>query len=361
MNRTLRLSYIDTAKCIAIFCIVMGHTTWTAREFLYSFHVQMFFICTGFVFIPKYGSIKEYLHNGLPNLIRRIYIPYILLILIFNLQLTPENLPWILWGSDQTVMHGKQFSFMWFLPTYFSAVLIWNFLFVFLSKFRNLKYTLPITVLFFGVLSCLSHNNANLSIDLFGKTFFLTGYEENPPPNFHYIGFPMNINVAGTAIVFIYVGIILRKVFDYLKLPENKKMSLTGLFLFGIIGFVCFKFNNTYFKPNEMYPYTIALSNGAYGNYPLFLSTSISISISLICLSCIIDSQMLAKIGRDTFGIYAMHPFVRSLIVFMIGGYGDFMFTVYGGVVMFVATLLFLPFVKRWFPFVIGERPIVKH
>lgn len=356
MRNSRRLSYIDTAKCIAIFCIVMGHTHWMAREFLYSFHVQMFFILVGFVFTQKHNSIREYLQIGLPKLIKRIYIPYILLILIFNVQLNAENLPWILWGSDQTVMHGKQFSFMWFLPTYFSAVLIWNILTILLSKYKYPQYTMFIIVTLLGIFSCLTKNNSDLSIELFNRRFYLTGYQQVAPPYCSYIGFPMNLNVAGTAIVFIYSGTLLCKVFEYLKIVQRRNAAIAGILVFGTIGVFSYIINATYYKPVESYPWIIGMSFGSYGNYVLFLLSAIATSISTICLATLIDCILLAKIGKNTFGIYSLHPFVRNIIVFLLGGSSiSIMYSWIGGIIMFAGTLLFLPFVKRWFPFVIGE------
>lgn len=165
----------------------------------------------------------------------------------------------------------------------------------------------------------------------------------------------MNVNVAFTAIVFLYIGTLLRRVFDHIRIAGRPVVLLACLFFFMTLGVVCFYLNSTFFKPYDIHPHIIAMSWGAYGHYVLFLLTSVAVSISLICLAAMIDCKPFAWVGRNTFGIYSMHPFVRNVIMFILGGYGSFMFTAAGGLIMFLATLAFLPFVKKWFPFIIGE------
>lgn len=62
----MRLSYVDTAKALAIFFVIVGHSCMDGilAETLYSFHVQLFFICYGFVFTNKYNSAKEFVRRG---------------------------------------------------------------------------------------------------------------------------------------------------------------------------------------------------------------------------------------------------------------------------------------------------------
>lgn len=67
----MRLSYIDTAKLLAVFFVIIGHSCMDGllAEFLYSFHVQLFFICYGFVYRNKFCSIKEFTKTGGVNML----------------------------------------------------------------------------------------------------------------------------------------------------------------------------------------------------------------------------------------------------------------------------------------------------
>lgn len=61
----MRITQADTAKLLAIYFVIMGHIGVSEIfPYLYSFHVQMFFIISGFCFSCKYSSISEYLKLG---------------------------------------------------------------------------------------------------------------------------------------------------------------------------------------------------------------------------------------------------------------------------------------------------------
>lgn len=55
MKDSARLTYIDTAKFIAIFFIMIGHSNLetTLSRFLFSFHVPLFFVLYGLVYERK--------------------------------------------------------------------------------------------------------------------------------------------------------------------------------------------------------------------------------------------------------------------------------------------------------------------
>lgn len=66
---TNRLTYVDTAKLIAIFLVILGHTKLISSPlftYLYSFHVPLFFMLFGFVlynvenqsFVMVWGGVK---------------------------------------------------------------------------------------------------------------------------------------------------------------------------------------------------------------------------------------------------------------------------------------------------------------
>lgn len=60
MDNTKRIDWIDVAKGVGIFLMVMGHTSMpdAVNRWIYSFHMPLFFLLSGLVFNPdKY-------HNG---------------------------------------------------------------------------------------------------------------------------------------------------------------------------------------------------------------------------------------------------------------------------------------------------------
>lgn len=53
MEKKQRLDYIDAAKAIAIILVIIGHCYWVGavprlRNIIYSFHMPLFFVVSGF-------------------------------------------------------------------------------------------------------------------------------------------------------------------------------------------------------------------------------------------------------------------------------------------------------------------------
>lgn len=59
MDEKKRLVFVDVAKAIAIFLVVLGHvvsSNTTTKLVLYSFHMPLFFILSGFFFSMNGGG-----------------------------------------------------------------------------------------------------------------------------------------------------------------------------------------------------------------------------------------------------------------------------------------------------------------
>lgn len=64
---SFRLSYVDTAKFLAIFFVIISHSCMKSNicYFLFAFHVQLFFMLYGYVHkIKSEQSIMMYLMGG---------------------------------------------------------------------------------------------------------------------------------------------------------------------------------------------------------------------------------------------------------------------------------------------------------
>jgi uncharacterized membrane protein YcfT len=57
-----RLQYVDTAKCIGIFLMILGHTVGTAMpivsRIIYAFHMPLFFLLSGYV-AQRFGFVER--------------------------------------------------------------------------------------------------------------------------------------------------------------------------------------------------------------------------------------------------------------------------------------------------------------
>lgn len=62
----MRISQIDSAKFIAIFFVIVSHSSLSSAvaPFLFAFHVQLFFICYGYVCKDRNLSVSNYILGG---------------------------------------------------------------------------------------------------------------------------------------------------------------------------------------------------------------------------------------------------------------------------------------------------------
>lgn len=89
----MRLTQIDTAKFLAVFFVIISHCCMhnILGEFLFSFHVQLFFIAFGYVFKQKYENVKDIKWG---RQINRLIIPYINTWSTFVFTLCHSNILW---------------------------------------------------------------------------------------------------------------------------------------------------------------------------------------------------------------------------------------------------------------------------
>lgn len=285
MNK--RISYIDIARAFAILFIVLGHTLVHSEhcsaifKFLYSFHVVMFFILSGYTFkIKDNQSFFEFLKNK----IIRIMIPYFIWSLLFLI-------PYILFGSNVSndldinstfdlkqllfnIIYGigsesalKQNSSLWFLPALFSMEVIYYYIIRFVDK--NNKFRVPV---------------------LIGS--IVVGYASSYLIHFY---MPWGINTVLNLGCFFLLGYLIKnsKIDDFIS-------NLYYTIVFIIIGCVACYFNNT-----------VQCIDYEYGNYSLALLSGFCLSMVFINISKYINSnKVLEYIGRNTMGILIFHKLI---------------------------------------------------
>ena len=80
MNKTARITWIDTAKFIGIFCIYLGHfgnSAGRSYPFVFIFHVPLFFFLSGYleyIFCTKKNSTKPFITYTV-KCIKKILLP----------------------------------------------------------------------------------------------------------------------------------------------------------------------------------------------------------------------------------------------------------------------------------------------
>lgn len=163
-----RLEYVDTAKTVAMFLIVSGHTQLYTPicKWIYTLHVPLFFFISGFLF--------SYAHNPhfkpfLRKRTRQIIIPYaainIVTYLIWlavgrHLTHTPESASAEWWqpllcsamGLGRGMVHDMA---LWFLPSLFCIEIICHVLFR--DKNHGVAALIAVSAAAFGMAACRWH------------------------------------------------------------------------------------------------------------------------------------------------------------------------------------------------------------
>lgn len=340
----MRLTQIDTAKFLAVFFVIISHCCMhnILGEFLFSFHVQLFFIAFGYVFKQKYENVKDIKWG---RQINRLIIPYILLALILGQPLSLHYVIQIFYGNTVNIGGVEH---LWFLPCFFMSMVLFTYLYMFFAK-KHWLY-LCITVMMFGVVSSILDYDHNICFSMGNKIFHLTGSGMNSKSDY-YIGFPFVFNAALTGVVLMYIGNILRKIFDYFNVLKCKLKAVSLCLLAFGIGVITFAINQKNLD-NGFDCHLVTPSFAIYGNYLLFILTSTLLSIATICLSVLLDCKLTSKLGKETMVIYAFHPF-------FIGVFGFYGLSIFHGLISSVLVLfitcLMIPALKKYAPNVIGE------
>ena len=140
----LRINYLDIAKAIAIFLVILGHSTssseWTMlRKILYSFHMPLFFAVSG-VFVRTHVSSgygwdhwKDFLVRNLKQLV----FPYFAMAIIYS-GILHLAIPEILYGSWQMLKQAETLTSLWFLVCLFCARIMMELVLMSSKKFREL-------------------------------------------------------------------------------------------------------------------------------------------------------------------------------------------------------------------------------
>ena len=184
-----RIEWIDVSKGITIILMMIGHYVpygSQVRNFIFAFHMPLFFILSGYTF--KFLNIKkEMLEKNKIEIIRFLFPAFLLTIvgqLTIKLLWNWQNLSWrdsfllalkrITWGNgvdyDWKGVHFYALGMPWFLITLIAAKLICNYL-------GKDKLNLALILTLFGVfIGSQIQIIWNLDLILVALTYIYTGY-----------------------------------------------------------------------------------------------------------------------------------------------------------------------------------------
>lgn len=275
MDQPYRILYIDFVKGVAIFLMVLCHAGLqnSFTQWIYSFHMPLFFIVSGFLVGDSYKPIIPYIKRKSKQLL----IPYILfaLILCFG---HDSYFDWvgIIYGSRNSLNASISFTPLWFLPCFYFSTIINNAINLITRKW--IKVIIPVLIGCIGFI--MSINN----------------------PLFW--GYPFSINIACVGIALMFIGKTVG------KLLINRVLFGGGLLIVGtILSFYNLPQSLTIDNPH------VEMSVGSFGNPLLFLIVAISITVGLLSISKGLikdNSQMrlirpILWIGENSIPVLCLH------------------------------------------------------
>ena len=295
MSRTIqkssRLLWADILKFWGIFAIVLGHTlsNGAVNQYLYSFHVPLFFFAIGLYFKPTETSFGRFFAKKALSLL----VPYlafaVISILIFSVlgQLVSSSL-----GSDATdfslrsnllemlIGQCRANRPLWFLPCMFAFYIPCLGLTKCTKKLAKPFKIVIFAVVIAGSIALCMLNSYALKIDaLFWK-----------------------VDVAIIMLCFFAVAVLVKPL---LAQQITLLVSFVLAVLFLLIGGVL-AFQNS----------TVGYLSNSYGNVWIFYSSSICTILGFSYLSIVISrlniqiiNKILTYVGQRTLPILLMHKF----------------------------------------------------
>ncbi len=333
-----RLTYLDSAKGIGIILIILGHVLPSnnyIRNWIYSFHVPLFFIISGMLLSYKSSWIYKDKKSIIKNKAKQILYPYatfsMLAIFIMFLQ---EVIRLLLFNNASfapilvnvifTVFLDGYMS-LWFLPALFLAELM--FIFIYRSKLN--KPLILIALVIMEILGCsIVQNNLN-----------------------SYIFLLLNIITrAGIGTCFIFVGFYIFKYINYIK----SKVLYIAIVIYGLINLLTSQMN-----------LPIDLHYSELGNPILYFASSIfgSLFVIITCKYIFGKSKLMQFFGKNSLIIMATHlPLpVLTLLSILINeiNISESLHVLFVFVSIIIVEFFIIHFINSYAPFMTKYRSVL--
>lgn len=299
----IRNRVIDNVKGFGIILVVLGHCMIfenPINRVIYSFHMPIFFICSGYVYNIKYSSMqKEFIKKKLKMLYDYFLIPIIIFLILsplffkfgfYNQSFT--NLNNYLSISGLITYFIKSLIYLedlppliaqvWFIRTLFIDIILFNFLNR-LMKNNILKKQLIISIILLVICSIL-------------KYFKIEGLWLNL-----FISYPL-----------IYFGYLLKKLNIINRLSNVLKPRVLNCLISFIVFLLMFLFSVLY-SNNIVDFFTTRIDSLFYFTFMLFGGL-----LATYLISYTYGGKLLEFFGKNSIKILIIHGFIlRSITLFL--------------------------------------------
>ncbi len=277
-----RLEYVDTAKFLVMFLVILCHTAGRGNliHASYTFHLPVFFVLNGITLRVKEGeTFGNYLERKLKSYLIPIFCLGILSafvdIIMSYMGTNPLTIKHV--GSMFIqLMEQKRVYPLWFV----GALLFSDIFFYFVVKFSKNKI-IPLTLIGFLF----------LGVAIFCNTYY----------RYRYV---WNIDVSLFGVFFVFVGYA----FSHEKLEKIKTFLLKKRWISLIFG-VLLMFVGQILGEYNFYKFNLFLDMWSmnYSKYYLAIPCAVLSSLGVVLISNAVTNKFLGVLGKTTIVLLAFH------------------------------------------------------
>ena len=270
-----RKTYIDYMRAFAILLVIAGHANAfndPVKNWIYSFHMPLFFIISGLTLSEKKLSLKI-----VEKKVRVLLVPYIVWGLLYS-SLTPGNVVKICYGSYRSIASAGSLTSLWFLPTMFIAYFISQILIKIRKSVLRLLFVMGVFLV-----GC-----------------YLPKIKE---------GYPWCLNIGFIAAAFIFAGYLIKELTD-------KRWSLGIMIagtMIGAAGTWMYHLNSVNVKSY------ILMASGRIGNPAWFVISSLCGFIFIYFFSKIVEyylpgNEIISYLGQNTMTVFLINKPILQIL-----------------------------------------------
>lgn len=326
-----RIDWIDSLRGLAMFFVILGHAFVDhkniIRNYIYSFHMPLFFFVSGLTYREKDISFLEYLKNKckgllLPYLCLNVFVFIIKYIMSLTLGMYKNiNLVSSLKAFIKGVGGEIPCIQSWFILT----LLIVDIMFYILKKLfkDDKKLTVGVTLIF-----ALGYylSKMKFSFDI-----------------------PWHADTALVAIMYYFLGYMFMKYLDKYKIILESKWSY-------LVILISFPF--AYYL--QLINGRVSMNANNYKNVFLFLGSSLITIISLVILVNLImkKDKLFKGVGVNSIFYLGYHAFILSIVKKFIPLFlSNNIYTILTSIIDLLILFPIAIFVNKYIPILVGKLP----